>query len=261
MSIPIRWSSVIADNHAVRSIEQDIYSVLSDGPHQHLYDRRAAIYDLVVGTGLYNRVMWGAALRDYVNFAGQAVASNTDGIVLDAGCGSLLFTAQVYLECERPILAFDQSLQMLRRARSRLIKLAGSVPERIFLLQADLRALPFRASRVHTVVCMNVLHHIAEAGILIENLKRLLLKGGHLFLTSLVTSNRLIGNQYLNALYRSGDFVRPRTDLELQNLLAAAFRQSMTHWIRGNMAFAMAKNVNEQPFSKYSENGTTLHTS
>ena len=240
MSIPDKWRAVIAEGHSIRSVEEGIYSVLSEGPHSHLYDGRAAVYDLVVGTRAYNRVMWGASLPDYISFARQAVASATAGMMLDAGCGSLLFTAPAYLDSERPILAFDQSLHMLRRARLRLTKLAGSVPERIFLLQADLNAMPFRPGSFHTALCMNVLHHFADAGGLVADLKRLLVDGGHLYLTSLVKGDRLIGDYYLSKLYRRGDFVQPRTGMELQNLLADSFGQTVSYWMRGNMAYAMA---------------------
>lgn len=231
---------MIAEGHAIRSVEDGIYSALPDGPQTHLYDRRAAAYDLVVGTRLYNRVMWGASLPDYFKFARQATASHPDGMLLDVGCGSLLFTAPAHLDCERPILAFDQSLHMLRRARSRLIKLAGSVPERIFLLQADLSALPFKAGSFHTALCMNVLHHLADAGGLITGLTKLLVDGGHLYLTSLVKGNRLIGDHYLEALYRRGDFVHPRTGAELGGLLTGSFGEGANYWVQGNMAFARA---------------------
>jgi SAM-dependent methyltransferase len=116
------------------------------------------------------------------------------------------------------------------------MKLAGSVPERIFLLQADLNAMPFRPGSFHTALCMNVLHHFADAGGLVADLKRLLVYGGHLYLTSLVKGNRLIGDYYLNKLYRRGDFVQPRTGMELQNLLADSFGESVSYWMRGNMA-------------------------
>jgi SAM-dependent methyltransferase len=179
-----------------------------------------------------------------VAFAQQAIVSSPAGMVLDAGCGSFLFTAQGYVQCERPILAFDQSLQMLRRARSRLIELAGSVPDRILLLQADLSAMPFRPGSFHTVICMNVLHHITDGASLIQSLKNLLVDGGHLYLTSLVKANRLIGDQYISALYRRGDLIEPRTGPDLQDLLAGSFGQQVNYRMRGNMAFAMAPAFN-----------------
>jgi SAM-dependent methyltransferase len=246
MNVPDYYREVIAEGYTIRPVEEGIYSVLPDRPHTHLYDGRAALYDLVVGTRVYNRVIWGASLPDYVAFARRAVASDQSAKLLDAGCGSLLFAAQAYLDCQRPILACDQSLNMLRRARSRFVKLAGYVPEHIFLLQTDLNFLPFRPGTFGTILCMNVLHHVAEGEGLITGLKELLLGGGHLYLTSLVKSNRLIGDRYLDALYNRGDFVQPRTGEEVENLLASSFGQSVSNWMQGNMAYMTAVNSIER---------------
>ena len=240
MSVPEEWKAVIAEGESIRLVEEGIYSALPDKAQAHLYDRRASVYDLVVGTSFYNRVMWGALLPDYLKFARQAVAAHPTGILLDAGCGSLLFSAAAHLDCQRPILACDQSLNMLRRARSRLRKLAGSVPERIFLLQADLSNLLFRPASFHTVLCMNVLHHLGDANALISGLKKLLVDGGHLYLTSLVKGHRFIGDHYLDALYRRGDFVQPRTGAELGVLLTRSFGESANYSVQGNMAYATA---------------------
>ena len=229
---------VMAGNRSVRLIEQDIYSVLPDASRMHHYDRRAIIYDLVVGTRLYNVVMWGSSPLDYIAFARQALASCSDGRFLDAGCGSLLFTGPIYLESNRPIIAFDQSLAMLRPARRRLINLSGSVPEHIRLLQADLNDLPFRPDSFLTVLCLNVLHQFENAAALISNLTKLLTLNGHLFLTSLVSNNRLVGDQYLNALHAMGEFVHPRSRLELKEMLDRTLSQDVSYRVKGNMAFA-----------------------
>jgi ubiquinone/menaquinone biosynthesis C-methylase UbiE len=229
---------VLADDRSVRLIEDGVYSVLSDSSREHHYDRRATVYDLVVSTRLYNSVMWGSSPLDYVAFARQAVASRTDGTLLDAACGSMLFTASVYLECQRTIIAFDQSLAMLRRARKRLLDLSGSVPEHIVLLQADLSDLPFRSNSFYTVLCMNVLHHFEDAADLLLNLKKLLTDVGDLYLTSLVSNNRFIGDRYLDSLYRTGEFVRPRSNLELREMLGRSLNQDVSYRVKGNMAFA-----------------------
>jgi ubiquinone/menaquinone biosynthesis C-methylase UbiE len=182
--------------------------------------------------------MWGSSPVDYVNFARQAVASRSDGRLLDAACGSMLFTAPAYLECKRKIIAFDQSLAMLRRARKRLIDLSGSMPEHILLLQADLSDLPFRSNSFHTVLCMNVLHHYEDATDLLPNLKTLLTNDGHLYLTSLVSNNRFIGDRYLASLFATGEFIRPRSNLELREMLATSLSQGVSYRVKGNMAFA-----------------------
>jgi SAM-dependent methyltransferase len=229
---------VVTENRAVRLIEDGIYSVLPDTSPGHHYDRRAAIYDLVVSTRLYNFVMWGSSPLDYSAFARQAIASCFDGRILDAACGSMLFTAPIYLECKRQIIAFDQSLAMLRRARKRLMDLSGSVPEHILLLQADLGDLPFRPAGFRTVLCMNVLHHFEDAAALLPNLKALLTSDGHLYLTSLVSNNRFVGDRYLNSLHAAGEFVRPRGSLELKEMLEGSLSQEVSYRVKGNMAFA-----------------------
>jgi ubiquinone/menaquinone biosynthesis C-methylase UbiE len=229
---------VLTETHTVRLVEDEIYSALPETPSKHHYDRRAAVYDLIVSTRLYNFVMWGSSPLDYAAFARQAIRSGLDGRILDAACGSMLFTAPTYLECKRRIIAFDQSLAMLRRARKRLINLSGSVPEHILLLQADLSDLPFRPAGFRTVLCMNVLHHFENAAALLPNLKRLLTADGHLYLTSLVSSNRFVGDRYLNSLYAAGEFVRPRSYLELKEMLERSLNQEVSYRVKGNMAFA-----------------------
>lgn len=232
MNAPNQLKEVLSTD-SVRLIDEDIYSVLPDESHQHLYDRRATIYDLVVSTGLYNSVMWGSSPDDYRGFVSRAVNSCNKGVMLDAGCGSLLFTTSAYLQTNRQIVAFDQSIAMLRRARKRLVKMAGSMPSHINLLQADLSDLPFRPASFHTVLCLNVLHQFQDAAGLISNLQSLLTNDGCLFLTSLVLANRFLGDVYLRALHLTGEFVRPRTRGELERLMTCEFALS----VKGNMAF------------------------
>jgi SAM-dependent methyltransferase len=239
MDVPNQLRQVLAEDRIVRLIEDDIYSVLPHNHHKHHYDRRAGIYDSLVATRLYNSVMWGSSPSGYIAFADRAIHSCPHGDFLDAGCGSLLFTARTYLECSRQIIAFDQSLAMLRRARKRLLKLAGSFPSQIILLQADLGDLPFRSATFRTVLCLNVLHQFEHAAALIENLKELLSNDGYLFLTSLVANNRFIGDSYLRALYLMKEFVRPRSRFELQQLINESPNQGWQ--VKGNMAFITTK--------------------
>jgi len=88
---------VVTEKRFVRLIEEDIYSVLPDTSVPHHYDKRAAVYDLIVSTRLYNAVMWGSSPCDYVQFARQALTSSREGKFLDAGCGSLLFSARIII--------------------------------------------------------------------------------------------------------------------------------------------------------------------
>jgi len=243
MSHPDELKEFVTEGRRVRPVEEGIYTVLPEGPRAaHLYDRRAGVYDALVGTRLYNRVMWGASPGDYATFARRAVDAHAAGWMLDAACGSMLFTARVYAETGRRVIAFDQSLRMLRRARERLRGLCGGrLCANVRLLQADLSDLPFRPESFQTVLCMNVLHQFADAAGLIPKLDSLLAEGGQLHLTSLVSNRRFIGDRYLDALHRAGEFVRPRRSSEFEKLLRGALNGSVRYATRGNMAFATSE--------------------
>ena len=222
----------------MRVVEDGIYSVFSESSVPYHYDKRAALYDLVVGSHCYNRIMWGGSPGDYVTFVREAVASNSGTEMLEAGCGSMLFTARQHLESGRRVIAFDQSLGMLRRARSRLIRLAGGLPERIILVQADVNDTTFEQGAFGTVLCLNVLHILDDAENTIRGLNRSLSGDGNLFVTSLVTNGRLVGDRYLAALHRAGEVARPRSSTELHELLDSCLDARVSFRTKGNMAYA-----------------------
>jgi len=235
-------SDFIAEGRSVELIEEGIYSVLKDAPRAHQYDRVAAGYDFLAGNRVYNRLLWGCSPDQHTDFARRADNSQPRGPVLDAGCGSLLFTAEAHLGCGRMVIACDQSLDMLRRARRRLMKLGRLERGAILLLQADLSDLPFRQNVFQTVLCMNVLHHCADAAALIRNLNHLLTATGRLYLTSLTLSERLIGDAYLRLLHQQGWIVRPRSVAELDGLIESALRQKPDITTAGSMAYIAMSN-------------------
>jgi len=235
--------SILAEPRRLRTVCPDIYSVMAPQAGTQMYDRRAAIYDRVVGTRAYNRIAWGTTPEDFAAFARQAVLEAEDNWLLDAAGGSVLFTADLYLEHRsRPVLVLDQSISMLRLARQRLVGRSGGMPEHVALLQADLRDLNvFLPASIGTVMSLNVLHHMEAASALIADLGALLAPGaGSLFLTSLVTSSRW-SDLYLKALYRAGVLVRPRSGQEVAASFAAAGFHRVTAYSRGNMLYARAK--------------------
>src|SRR5262245_60763548 len=116
----------LEEGRSCELIEEGIYSVLDTPAHLYPYDKRAALYDFLVQTRIYNRLLWGAFPEHYSAFARMADNSQSQGPILDAGCGSLLFTAKAHLDCGRIVVACDQSVGMLRRARARLQKLGHS---------------------------------------------------------------------------------------------------------------------------------------
>jgi ubiquinone/menaquinone biosynthesis C-methylase UbiE len=114
---------------------------------------------------------------------------------------------------------------------------AGRVPEHVLLLQADLSDLPFRRKSFRTVMCLNVLHQFADAGALVSGFRELLSDEGVLYLTSLISNNRTIGDWYIKALYRSGEFVRPRNERDLRELFVRDFDRRVSYVEKGSMAF------------------------
>ena len=207
------------------------------GPNQR-YDRRAAAYDRVVGGRLYNRLLWGSSPAAYAAFAARAVSSGA-GPMLDAGCGSLVFTAGVYAEADRPLVLLDHSVGMLEAARDRLAAIRGVVPASTALLQADLLDLPFASGSFSTVLTMGMLHLFDDVTGVVSALARSVQPGGALFLSSLVSETR-VGGRYLSLLHRAGEVALPRTE---QQLLAAvrlgipASFGEVESRVEGSMAF------------------------
>ena len=230
---------VLAEGQTVRQVEDGIHSVFpaGAGAAPRHYDRMAAGYDRIIGNRLYQRLTFGNQPADYAAFARAALDAAPGGLFLDAGCGSLLFTAEVYRRTCRPIVALDESLGMLRRARTRLAGPDGRLPAHILLLQGDLFDLPFRPASFPTILAEGVLHLVAEAEALVGALYVLLADGGRLYSTSLVTSGRL-ADYYLRWIHLLGEVARPRGAAELWGLLARAARPPEAYTVKGNMAYA-----------------------
>jgi SAM-dependent methyltransferase len=231
----------LAVEAGLRWVGQDIWSVLPPSSPGQPYDRKAAVYDTLIGSSWYNRFIWGADHRSYAAFARQALDSAV-GLHLDAGCGSLVGTSTAYLESAqsgsaRPCLFVDASLGMLRRARARL----GELPPAAGLLQADLRTIPLRFQAIDSALCMGMLHlfDADAAGAILGRIRESLAPRGALYLTSLVLG-RPRGDRFLRILLRAGeiDAARPR-DGALGVMRQAGFEISDVRQA-GNMLYVVA---------------------
>ncbi len=234
-----KWmGDVMAEGRPLRQLDERLFSVLPEGAAGHAYDGRARAYDRMIGSRLYNRVAWGSSPAHYRRFARRAVESAPGGWFLDAGCGTLLLTADAYLAAPgRPIVVLDQSLGMLKRARERLLGGGKRLPPHVVFLQADLLDLPFRPGAFRTVMSMGMLHLFADVAPLAADLESMLLPDGALFLTSLVENGRL-GDRYLRLLHRQGEVAAPRTAAALETQLRGSIRRTLEYSVTGNMAYA-----------------------
>jgi len=228
-------ANMLLEPGALAQVSTDIFSVIPAAERDHHYDKTAAIYDKVIGNRFYNRIIWGNWPSDYETFCKSALTSRKHGPVLDAGCGSLVFTAKAYCECTRPAILMDRSLGMLHRARERLVTLAGEVPDHITLLQADIFDLPFVDHTFSTVQSFGMLHLFGDTDRLLKALLRVNQDSGSLFLSSLAANNAL-AKRYLTMLKSHGELtlVEPsETLLERANRSGSSFSMRTI----GNMAY------------------------
>lgn len=220
-------------------VEPGIWSVLPRSTPPHRYDARVKIYDLVVGSTFYNRVVWGSSPAKYSRFAETSLVAGS-GWHLDAGCGSLLFSAPAYARHgARPVVLLDHSLPMLRRARSRLEALAPIRKAPLVLLHADLQDLPFRHGTFETALSMGVLHLFPHVEQVLGGLHRALMPSGALFLSSLVLAHGL-GNAYLRFLHLTGEIAPPRSASEVRSLVQRHVGGAQRSRQKGNMLFIEA---------------------
>jgi len=192
------------------------------------YDGRAAAYDRLVTSRLYNRLAWGTDPADYAAFARRAVDS-APGPLLDVAAGTAAATADAYRNSSRTVVLTDRSRDMLAEAAQRLAA-GGAVRPGVRFVQADAFALPFQPAEFDTVVCLGFLHLVDDAVGFIGGLRSLVAPGGRVFCSSLVAATP-IGTRYLRLLRRAGEVAAVRTADDL----ATMFRSPVLR--RGSMAY------------------------
>jgi ubiquinone/menaquinone biosynthesis C-methylase UbiE len=234
-------SEIVSEDITLNFVETDIYSVYPVGDSPGAYDSIGApvIYDKVACNRFYNRLMWGYSIKEYTVLCKDRLASSSEGWVLDLACGSLAFTAEMYSTFpNRPVVFLDQSLKLLRKGKSRIEKLKGSISENMFFLHADALQLPFNDNVFNTVISLNLLHCIDDVNTALKEIKRVLTADGNSAITTLVKGNRW-SNRYLDMLAGSGALISRNFD----ELLSAFndLEMKVTHKIRGNLAFIKYK--------------------
>lgn len=182
------------------------------------YDRRAAAYDRLVRSRLYNRIAWSTAPEEYANFASTAIGSS-DGPLLEAAAGSTAATAELHVVSERATVLVDLSRAMLARA-ARRIAAAGDgaddeLPAHVRLAQADILDLPFTERGFTTVLGLGLTHLFDDLPALVAALQAQLAPGGQLYLAGLVAETRR-ARRYLEILHHVGEVAAPRTADELR---------------------------------------------
>jgi SAM-dependent methyltransferase len=233
---------VLDPNRVAVRVADDIWSTLPAGTPAAPYDGRAMLYDWLIGNRFYNRLAWGLDPAAYAAFAREASHWGT-GPLLDAGCGTLVSTAQIHARAVRPTILVDLSVGMLQAARARLLAINCQLPQQLVLLQADIRDLPFRSGAFATVLCPGMLHLFEDVETVTSGLARVAAADARIFATSLVT-DRWLGRHYLGLLNRAGEVAAPRSAAELLRRLCSngsGLAPSLAARTIGNMAFITAQ--------------------
>lgn len=216
----------------LRPLDDRILSALDTDDESAHYDRHAAVYDRVIGSALYNRLLWRTRVADYAAFTAEALSAGT-GSFLDAGCGTTVFTADAYRATDRALTLVDRSAGMLRRAATR-------VGSDVRLVQADIYDLPFDAGGFDTVGCFAMLHVLDDPWPALAGLRAQLRPGGTAFVSMFVTGGGGVTGPYMRALQRRGELGPPRSLEELTDAARDAFGDGARVERRGAMAYVRA---------------------
>ncbi len=128
------------------------------------YDRRAALFDAMVGSPAYNRIAWGTSPDDYRSFAAQAVAS-TDGPLVEIAAGTARMTLDLHVAGRRPTLVTDLSRGMVDHARRRARSLDPALTAHLGFAVADAFELGRAGGapgRFETVLGLGILHRVPD---------------------------------------------------------------------------------------------------
>jgi ubiquinone/menaquinone biosynthesis C-methylase UbiE len=229
-----RLEILLLPGQNVTEIEPGIWTVDTTLPAQ-AYDRRAAAYDRLIGSNIYNRLMWGTTPKAYREFA-QALHEAGPRVVLDAGSGSMAATAEIHAKSGAFVIGVDLSLAMLRKAKERL-EAAGA--RNVALLQADLRDLPFRNGSFEGGLFMGMMHLFQNSEPILTSIQRVMQPNARLHMTSLAKVGRRFGDRYYETLHRMGEVAKGRNPVEIAHDLEDIYA-GVSVRNEGNMVFATA---------------------
>jgi SAM-dependent methyltransferase len=233
--------ALFACDRAVREIRPGLYSVLPESTPAAAYDRKAAVYEAIVGRPMYHRLVWGTALSRYAEFARAALSAAGSEPFADIGCGSLLFTSSMYSETlSATAILSDRSQVMLQRALKRLPRDSGLASGRLGALHADASALPLVSHAFSSILLLNLLHVPCDRAGIIAECGRLLIPGrGRLFVTCLVRSGRW-SDAVLTFFHRVGEMGLAVTRDEACEMVTGSWGRLESVHVEGNMAFIVA---------------------
>jgi SAM-dependent methyltransferase len=233
--------AVLAANGTFVDVEESIVALEGSTARDTHYDRMGKLYDVVCGTWMYERLVWGTTPARLREFASTVFSSRQTGPHVEVGCGGLLFTSHLYYEDRgRACILIDPSIKMLRMARARLGKRSGTTPSHIVLVLADGLDLPLSSGFATTALSMNVLHVIDQRDAFMRRVGEVV---SHTGSTIGLTSLALTGgfrDGFLLSLYRAGELSRPLPGADVDRLVSSALQSRIAVEPCGAMRFITA---------------------
>lgn len=240
---PPQLTAAVASADPVYEVEPGIWQQCGVGADGAQYDSIGDAYHQVAGLEIYHRVFWGVSTREYREFAQAALTACGEGVLLDAGCGSMLFTARAHQANERgAVIGTDASLKMLRLARARVAPYEDL--RRVAFLKANVLRTPFRPGVFDVVICLHVAHVLADLEGLLGEVRRVLKPGGTLFLTSVVMVDHW-RDRYLRFLFGRGVMASPRRREDILAAIRAQFGTEPDAYVIGSMLFAQVTSLGQ----------------
>lgn len=182
-------------------------------PEKANYDRKAKLYERLVGKSWFNRIVWNTLPKNYTRFAREALLEKT-GSLIDIGCGGLSQTASLYLSTSNNCILFDRSIGMLKLAEERLIHGRKKIPPNVTLVQGDAFKLPFREESFDLLCSFGTLHLFDDKQGFIDSILRVLKPKGYFYLT-VMTNKYLNSRLFMNFFKLFGEFGEVCTEKEL----------------------------------------------
>jgi len=117
----------------------------------------------------------------------EAFAGPMDNrLVLDLGCGRHALWTRAYAARGAEVVAIELDEARCRAAQARLAEAASQGTGRVLgIIRADGERLPLRSRAVGFVHCAQVLEHVENAAGFLAELRRILIPGGHAYLTAI----------------------------------------------------------------------------
>ena len=156
-----------------------------------------------------------------------ALAEAGSGSLLDVACGPGVVTAAI-APGARSVIAFDATEEMLEKARARCSR-AGLA--NVDFKCGDAESLPFEDARFDGVVTRFAVHHFADPQRALDEIFRVLRRGGIAVIVDVVSSEDPEESDLHNAIERLRDpsHVRMLSASELDRRIARAGFQGLEH--------------------------------